>query len=211
MLTTTVRRTHAERSHQTRQHLIATTIQIVQDRGLEAASIHEVAKTAGMTAGAVQHHFASKAELMMQVLSQIVADQDATGALWPSPSLPLPARADAFVQGLWRLIYGQPRFIAAWSIYLGSRCQPSVVQEVAAQRQTLEARMHQGFCQSFPELPLTPDTKAFVDMVLSALRGMGVRQLFSPDNAPPSAQINALARTVVLHCKATSVQPSETS
>ncbi|MBK7657105.1 MAG: TetR family transcriptional regulator [Betaproteobacteria bacterium] len=80
------RRTHAERSQQTRQHLIATTIQIVQDRGLEAASIHEVAKTAGMTPGAVQHHFASKADLMMQVLAQIVADQDASGRFGPRRS-----------------------------------------------------------------------------------------------------------------------------
>ena len=204
------RRTHAERSQQTRQHLIATTIQIVQDRGLEAESILEVAKTAGMTPGAVQHHFASKADLMMQVLAQIVADQDASGALWPSPQLPLPERAHAFVHGLWLLIYGQPRFIAAWSIYLGSRSQPEVVQRVAAQRQVLGVKMYQGFCQSFPELPPVPETEAFVDLVLSALRGMGVRQLFSPDNTPPAAQLQALARTVVLTCTASSVQPSDT-
>lgn len=201
------RRTHAERSQQTRQHLIATTIQIVQDRGLEAASIHEVAKSAGLTPGAVQHHFASKADLMMQVLSQILTEQDAVGALWPSPSLPLPQRAEAFVRGIWQLIYSQPRFIAAWTIYLGSRTQPEVLERVAVQRHGIEIQMRRGFLQSFPELPRQPESDALVDLVLSALRGMGMRQLFATDKQAPTAQLQALSRTIVLHCAATSISP----
>ena len=70
---------HAERSQATRQHLIDTAIRVIQDRGYEAASLHEVAKAAGMTTGAVQHHFESRAVLMMQVLAGLIQADDHVG------------------------------------------------------------------------------------------------------------------------------------
>ena len=50
-----VRRTHAERSAATRQHLIATAIDVIQHRSLEEMSIHELARSAGMTSGAASN------------------------------------------------------------------------------------------------------------------------------------------------------------
>lgn len=139
------RRTHAERSAATRQHLIATAIDVIQHRSLEEMSIHELAKSAGMTSGAVQHHFESKAVLMMNVLSELIESTVRSGELWPSAALPARERAAKFVQAVWRLVYAQPRFIVAWNIYLGCRNQPEVLGHIAELRQSVQARMHEGF------------------------------------------------------------------
>ncbi|MCB2002430.1 MAG: TetR family transcriptional regulator, partial [Rhodoferax sp.] len=51
------RRNQAQRSQATQQDLIAATIKVVAEHGLENASAFEIAKAAGVTPGAVQHHF----------------------------------------------------------------------------------------------------------------------------------------------------------
>ena len=188
-----VRRTHAERSAATRQHLIATAIDVIQHRSLEEMSIHELAKSAGMTSGAVQHHFESKAVLMMNVLSELIESTVRSGELWPSPALPARERAAKFVQAVWSLVYAQPRFIVAWNIYLGCRNQPEVLGHIAELRQSVQARMHEGFFTAFPEL--------------AALRGLGMLQLFAPaqpsaPDADQQAQLSCLADWIATRCEA---------
>ncbi|WP_395457394.1 TetR/AcrR family transcriptional regulator [Acidovorax delafieldii] len=201
------RRTHAERSAATRQHLIATAIDVIQHRSLEEMSIHELAKSAGMTSGAVQHHFESKAVLMMNVLSELIESTVRSGELWPSAALPARERAAKFVQAVWRLVYAQPRFIVAWNIYLGCRNQPEVLGHIAELRQSVQARMHEGFFSAFPELAAEADRDGLLGLVLSSLRGLGLLQLFAP--APPTvpdtvqqAQLACLADWIATRCEA---------
>ena len=200
LLTPNPRRTHAERSRTTQQHLIDTAIQVIQDKGYESASIFEVAKSAGLTPGAVQHHFESKANLMMHVLGQLIADKDKEGSLWPPAGQPLQQRARHFVRAAWQISYGQPRFVTAWNIYLGSRTQPELMEHVAAQRAALNSRLREGFLAAFPELKSRPDGAVFVAMVFSTLRGLGLLEIFKPADETIQAQLEALADTIVLRC-----------
>lgn len=210
------RRTHAERSAATRQHLIATAIDVIQHRSLEEMSIHELAKSAGMTSGAVQHHFESKAVLMMNVLSELIESTVRSGELWPSPALPARERAAKFVQAVWILVYAQPRFIVAWNIYLGCRNQLEVLGHIAELRQSVQARMHEGFFGAFPELATEPDRDGLLGLVLSSLRGLGLLQLFAPAprSAPPTvpdaaqqAQLDCLAEWIATRCEAAAAPP----
>ena len=201
------RRTHAERSAATRQHLIATAIDVIQHRSLEEMSIHELAKSAGMTSGAVQHHFESKAVLMMNVLSELIESTVRSGELWPSSALPARERATRFVRAVWSLVYAQPRFIVAWNIYLGCRNQPEVLGHIAELRQSVQARMHEGFFSAFPELATEADRDALLGLVLSSLRGLGLLQLFAPakaqaPDASQQAQLACLADWIASRCEA---------
>src|SRR5690606_21085538 len=122
------RRSQAARSKATQDELIQSAIRIISDHGFEAATMQEVAREAGVTPGAIQHHFESKAALMMRVLSALIENGDSSGALWPSADAPLDIRAREFVSNAWTLIYQQPRFIAAWNTYLGCRDQPELLE-----------------------------------------------------------------------------------
>lgn len=154
-----------------------------------------------MTPGAVQHHFESKAVLMMNVLSQLIEADDRTGALWPQPDAPLPERASHFVHAIWTLVYAQPRFIAAWNIYLASRSTPQMLEHIAAQRLDLVERMRIGFLAAFPELEGAPDAEGFIGMVLSTLRGLGLLEMFKPAGEANAAQLQCLIDTIVRRCE----------
>lgn len=64
-----LRSTQAERLARTRAKIIAATVAHIDERGLSQTSLHQVAKSAGVTVGAVQHHFATKTELLTAVVA----------------------------------------------------------------------------------------------------------------------------------------------
>ncbi|MGH3622271.1 MAG: TetR/AcrR family transcriptional regulator [Sciscionella sp.] len=65
------RRTQAQRSEHTRGLLLDATIACLVDLGYARTSVHEICKRAGVSRGAQQHHFATKAELMAQAIEHL--------------------------------------------------------------------------------------------------------------------------------------------
>lgn len=195
------RRRQAERSAATRAQLLDATAELVRSGGIRKASMFEVAKAAGVTPGALQHHFGSKAELMAQVVERLLAADDAHGIAWPSPGLPLPRRARAFVQTLWTGVYQPPRFLAAWGIYFGSAGEPVLRERIAAQRRRVAGGLTRRFTQVFPELAGRPGTPAFVTLVLAGLRGLAVQHLFDDSSASTAAARRELAALIESRCR----------
>jgi len=188
----TTRNLHQIKSEQTRERLLDAALGLMYTKGHGQLSVHEVAKAAGMTAGAVQHHFASKAVLMLEVISRLIRQLEASSDFWPPPHWSLARRADHFVQQAWALLYGQSRFAVAWSAYLAAREDPLMVAHIVERRGVLTASLHQRMAQSFPEMCQGPRAQARVQFVLSALRGMGLVAPFSPAAALP-AQLHVLS------------------
>jgi AcrR family transcriptional regulator len=71
------RLTRQERKAQTRARLLDAASKVFAERGLEAASIDEVAAAAGYTKGAVYSNFASKTDLVIALLERRIASQSA--------------------------------------------------------------------------------------------------------------------------------------
>jgi AcrR family transcriptional regulator len=63
-----LRRTQSERLAETRARILAATTAYIDEHGFHQTSLQRVAQAAGVTVGAVQHHFASKADLLAAVL-----------------------------------------------------------------------------------------------------------------------------------------------
>ncbi|HEX5499739.1 MAG TPA: helix-turn-helix domain-containing protein [Thermomicrobiales bacterium] len=68
------RRTQAERREATRQALIAAARAVFADRGYGDASTEEIARRAGVSRGALYHHFADKQALFQAVVEAIEAE-----------------------------------------------------------------------------------------------------------------------------------------
>jgi AcrR family transcriptional regulator len=199
-----VRRTHAERSQATQQDLIDATIRIIAERGLANASTFEIAKAAGVTPGALQHHFASKNELILRAALELVRSDDrhGTATVWPSPDLPLRRRARAAVESAWQTVYGRPNYVTVWSIFMACRTDAALLEHMAAEREALRVRMATEFLRAFPELRRMPDAEIFANLVFSALRGMGVQEMFHPPPALSGAQREVLAELIMQRCGA---------
>jgi len=70
-VTETAHRTQAQRREQTRTALLDATIDCLVDIGYARTSVQEICARAGVSKGAVQHHFTAKAELMAAAVEHL--------------------------------------------------------------------------------------------------------------------------------------------
>lgn len=88
------RRTQAERTEATQAALIAAARPLFAQRGYAGVGTEEIARAAGVTRGALYHHFDGKRELFEAVYEQIeieLAERIAAGALQANATSPLAA------------------------------------------------------------------------------------------------------------------------
>jgi AcrR family transcriptional regulator len=173
-----------------------TAIELIGERSFQAATVFEIAKRAGVTTGAIQHHFPSKADLVLSLIDRILAAPIEEGGIWPSAAMPLPERAKVFVQALWRQSYSPPRFLVAWTVYFGCSDDPSVMQHVNGRRSDIGAKLHAQFEVAFPEIVNQARRETLLNTVLSCLRGLGVQRLFGSTPADEEAQLSLIASFV---------------
>jgi AcrR family transcriptional regulator len=89
-----IRRTQAERTEATRNALIAAARPLFAERGYAGVGTEEIVRTAGVTRGALYHHFDGKSELFEAVYEQVergLAERIAAGALEANAASPLEA------------------------------------------------------------------------------------------------------------------------
>ena len=96
------RRTQAERREATRAVLIAAGRRLFADRGFDAVSSEEIVAAAGVTRGALYHHFDGKrglfAAIFEQIESELVGRFDVSALGGPSPLDALVGAVDQFLQ-----------------------------------------------------------------------------------------------------------------
>ena len=64
------RRSHAERTAETRQRVIDAVVESLSEIGFQRTTAAEISRRAGVTWGAVQHHFGDKDGILMAVLKK---------------------------------------------------------------------------------------------------------------------------------------------
>jgi AcrR family transcriptional regulator len=88
------RRTQAERSESTREALIRAARRLFAERGYADVGTEEIVRAAGVTRGALYHHFGGKRDLFEAVYERVEAElarEIASGALAANPDSPLRA------------------------------------------------------------------------------------------------------------------------
>ena len=60
-----------------RQRILAAAVKLFAERGFDATTVQEVVAAAGVTKGALYHHFASKDELLYEIYRGVIGKQNA--------------------------------------------------------------------------------------------------------------------------------------
>jgi len=170
------------RSEASRERIVAAVIECVERGGFAAATSQAIAREAGLSVGAVQHHFPSKEDVLDAVLEESAARFAACFDSVPAPTLPLVERVDDFVDRAWRH-YGSPFFRAAQEIVLGARRREADAAGGPAPAVLASARVaEQVWREQFGHLSLS--RAAHRDLrrhAFASLTGLALLARFEPD------------------------------
>lgn len=125
----------AQKTQIAREKIINAVISLINEGGFGAASSSKIARRAGFTWGAVQHHFGSKEDILAAILDQshlhftnlMRAEDLATGSL--------KKRVDEFVERMWQH-YQSDLYVATLEILLAMRKNPVQLSATQLQQQS---------------------------------------------------------------------------
>jgi AcrR family transcriptional regulator len=124
------RRSQSERSAETRAKILAAARDILQSQGYSGATMSAIRDAAGMSLGAIQHQYSSKAKLM----AAVVEDLSARRAEIYAAAIRRGANPRASMENLIDAnlaLASQPEAAAALEIHLARRNDPELDEEVA--------------------------------------------------------------------------------
>ncbi|HEU5469426.1 MAG TPA: TetR/AcrR family transcriptional regulator [Actinophytocola sp.] len=125
MYTVKRHRTQAERSEHTRELLLEATIECLVDLGYARTTVQEICQRAGLSRGAQQHHFTTKAELMASALQHLFARLSAEVARAAEALPPGSERITAGIDLLWQS-YSGTLSTAAMELWVAARTDPEL-------------------------------------------------------------------------------------
>lgn len=170
------RRTQAERRAATESRLLAATIECLLEQGYANTSTRDIAGRAGVTLGALQHHFSGKADLMaaaVKTLGNRMADEfmmEAQVAGTPGE------RIGELLDRVWRAHRG-PLFTAGLELWVAARTDAALNAAMSVVADSQAARVTEGIIGAFPELAASPRFAEAVMIGLASLRGLAMSDL----------------------------------
>lgn len=191
------RRTQEERSATTRSQLIEAAIACIAQLGLTKSTSSVIAAKAGLTSGAVQHHFQSRDELLLAVVvdfGKSLADSDDE----PGPRNELIAtRVKRILERYWNL-YSSPQFLAIMNIWLGTQGNVAVYREMLDRLRWFEIRFDREWVELFSDCPADTGTIATARHVaLGAMRGLALSLSYSVDRSGAKAEVALLESMLI--------------
>jgi AcrR family transcriptional regulator len=123
------RRTHAERTAETRARVIEAVFESIADVGFARTTASEITGRAGVTWGAVQHHFGGKDGLLVAVVEDSFDRFAARLEGIPVGDVPLSQRASLFIDRAWEH-FSSREYRSTFEILLNYLGREDVMQDV---------------------------------------------------------------------------------
>jgi AcrR family transcriptional regulator len=190
------RRTQAERRSATRTAILEATVACLVEHGYAGTTTRRISELAGVSAGALKHHFASKAELLgetRQVLTARAGEQ--LLAQLPRAAPTIAVRTERLLDATWELYKG-PLLQAALELLMAARTDPQLRATGDAATSATNAWNEAGAAVMFPEFAGQPGLVELIETVQATLRGLAIATYGNerdPDHAWPSVRANLLA------------------
>jgi AcrR family transcriptional regulator len=182
------RRSQALRTAHARERIIEGAISALHEKGYAGATLSEIASRAGLTKGAVLHHFADRVAVLAAVVDDVFVREMSTYEAAFEQADPKRRLIEVLLETAWK-IYQQPPALAVLDIWMATRSHPdlaSVVLPVFEQiRLSGEARMTHIMEQS--KAPSGTEGGAWQTMMLATLRGLALEYALGRASAADDA------------------------
>jgi len=176
------RRTQAERRTATRSALVRATVEALVELGYARTTTQEVQSRAGVSRGALTHHFTTKSDLVLAAMDHLYEEfsesvRTAAAALPDDPA----ARIRAGVELIWERFHG-PLFVASMELWTAARTDPELRAALLPHERRLGAQLRELSVEVFGEqVARHPASEAVYQVLLTSMRGQAMTYALQPD------------------------------
>jgi AcrR family transcriptional regulator len=192
------RRTQAERRAHTRGALLEATVGCLVELGFSGTTTTEVTRRAGVSLGALLHHFPSKADLLAAAVGHVLERRQAEFRKSMADLDPGVDRVEAAIDMLWSAFSG-PTFTAWLELWVAARTDPELAAAVVAVDEEFLSTSQSLLVELFPPADY-PDVADFgLPLAFAVMDGAALQRLVPHDNDGQAAvdALKEVARRLV--------------
>lgn len=169
------RATHKERSALMRRRLLEATVASLVDRGYSGTTTLEVQQRAGVSRGALLHHYSSRTELILAAVEHLMRERLIALQSVTEPP-PGEDRLAWAVRTIWSTFDG-PLFSASLELWLASRNDAELRAALLPQERVFGAASNEWAASLFGPAAAHPQFPVFLEILLDAMRGAAARRV----------------------------------
>jgi AcrR family transcriptional regulator len=191
------RRTQQERTADTRGKLIQAAIDLICERGYANLTTPEIAARAGVSRGALQHHFATRYDLIAAVNERLTNSMLALVEDLEAGKLPIASRVDQVVGRYWS-VYTSAAYLAVLNIFLGLRTGDALSRRVRRNFVDIYRKSDAPWFQLFGDAGVgRGELAALRRLTLATLRGLAIARFLGIQREAPTAELAFLKATLL--------------
>jgi AcrR family transcriptional regulator len=189
------RLTQPERVEAMRARLLDATVDCLVDHGYAELSTNDVVRRAGVSRGALAHHFPTKAELVAAAGERLIEQRTAEFRASFSTMAPSRRTIAQALDLLWSYYEG-PTFAALLELIVAARTNPELRGVLAEGPERITAAALEVFVDFFPEFTDNPLAGQMVRAVVALLGGLALQAIVDEDRQGHHAAVRELIKTL---------------
>ena len=192
------RRTQSERTAATRTALLEATVQCLVTQGFGGTTTTEVAHRAGVSPGALLHHFPAKADLLCAAVGHLIELRQAEFRKAMANLGPGTDRRSAGLDLLWSMFSG-PTFTAWLELWMAARSDPALAEAVIRLDREFMATIEDVFRELFAdEIAAAPEVgRSGLGLLYSLMSGLALARLIPGYEPVPAEGILSAFKALV--------------
>ncbi len=196
--TPVVRRRQEDRTRDAKSKLLNAAIQVLLRDGYGGLTTKEVAKTAGVSYGALMHHYATKEELVVAATSMVYDECIVRGQRVAQTDDAVQNPLEGYIADCISVYFEWP-FIAALEVVMVARTDPGLMKQILPVMVHYRVTCDDIWLEVFEKSGVPKSTAISVmSMSLNLVRGMAVNRFWNHDEEQYRSSVQkwiALAKT----------------
>jgi len=178
-----VRRRQEDRSRDAREKLLNAAIEVLLRKGYNGLTTKDVAQAAGLSNGALMHHFVNKAELVVAATAKVYAEALVRGQRMAQTEQAVHQPLEGFLSDCLSVYFDWP-FVAALEVIVVARTDPALMEHMLPVMEEFRVNCDRTWLAVFRRAGV-PEAKAtkLLNLTLNLVRGMAVNRLWRHDDA----------------------------
>ena len=171
-----------DRSRVTRRKLLEAALESLGEVGYAATTVAVVAARAGVSRGAAQHHFPTRADLFAAAVEHMTEVRLAE-IRSQAAALPVGAGRTEAIVAMLAEVYSGPLFRAALHLWVAASTEEPLRRQIVQLEAHVGRQAHRALLEVLDVNERTPGVRETVQGVLDMARGLGLAALLTDDTA----------------------------